>query len=38
MPLVEADLRAALRVQEFACETGEPREVVVAGYDAAAAS
>ena len=38
MPQVEADLKAALRVQQFACETGEPRQVVVAGYDAAAAS
>jgi hypothetical protein len=38
MPQVDADLRAALRVQQFECVVGEPRQVVVAGYDAAAAS
>jgi len=32
MPIVEADLRAALRVQEFDTSVGEPREIVVAGY------
>jgi valyl-tRNA synthetase len=32
MPIVEADLRAALRVQEFDTSIGEPREIVVAGY------
>ncbi len=32
MPLVEADLRAALRVQAFETKVGEPREIVVAGY------
>jgi len=35
MPEVEADLRAALRVQQFECVVGEPRSFVVAGYDAA---
>ncbi|HUR34267.1 MAG TPA: valine--tRNA ligase [Vicinamibacterales bacterium] len=32
---VEADLRAALRVVQFTCVVGEPKAVVVAGYDAA---
>jgi valyl-tRNA synthetase len=32
MPIVEADLRAALRVQAFDTSVGEPREIVVAGY------
>jgi valyl-tRNA synthetase len=36
MPIVEADLRAALRVQAFETTVGEPREIVVAGYEAAA--
>ncbi len=36
MPAVEADLKAALRVQAFETATGEPREIVVAGYDAVA--
>jgi valyl-tRNA synthetase len=35
MPHVEADLKAALRVQQFECVVGEPRSFVVAGYDAA---
>ena len=35
MPQVEADLRAALRVQAFECVAGEPKAFVVAGYDAA---
>ena len=35
MPEVDADLRAALRVQQFACAAGEPKSFVVAGYDAA---
>ncbi len=35
MPVVEADLKAALRVQAFECVAGEPGSVVVAGYDAA---
>jgi valyl-tRNA synthetase len=35
MPKVEADLRAALRVQQFECVVGEPRAFSVAGYDAA---
>jgi valyl-tRNA synthetase len=33
MPIVEADLRAALRVQAFETEVGEPRAIVVAGYE-----
>jgi hypothetical protein len=32
MPIVDADLRAALRVQTFEAAAGEPREIVVAGY------
>jgi valyl-tRNA synthetase len=32
MPIVDADLRAALRVQAFETAAGEPREIVVAGY------
>ena len=34
MPAVDADLRAALRVQRFECRTGEQMSVVVTGYDA----
>ena len=37
MAQVEADLKAALRVQEFEWSAGSPRAFVVAGYDAAAA-
>jgi valyl-tRNA synthetase len=33
MPIVEADLRAALRVQAFETSVGEPRSIVVAGYE-----
>jgi valyl-tRNA synthetase len=33
MPIVEADLRAALRVQAFEPTAGEPREIVVTGYE-----
>ena len=33
MPIVDADLRAALRVQAFEVTVGEPREIVVAGYE-----
>ena len=33
MPLVEADLRSALRVQAFETTVGEPREIVVVGYE-----
>ena len=33
MPIVEADLRAALRVQAFETTVGEPRAIVVAGYE-----
>jgi valyl-tRNA synthetase len=32
MPIVDADLRAALRVQAFEVAAGEPREIIVAGY------
>jgi valyl-tRNA synthetase len=38
MPEVEADLRAALRVQSFVCTPGEARSIVVAGYDATASA
>jgi len=34
MPVVEADLRAALRVQAFEVVVGEPKAIVVAGYEA----
>ena len=34
MPAVDADLKAALRVREFTCTVGEPRAIVVVGYDA----
>jgi valyl-tRNA synthetase len=33
LPVVEADLRSALRVKAFEAEIGEPREVVVEGYE-----
>jgi hypothetical protein len=33
MPLVEADLRSSLRVKAFETTVGEPREIVVAGYE-----
>jgi len=33
MPAVEADLKAALRVQAFETGAGEPRAIVVAGYE-----
>jgi valyl-tRNA synthetase len=33
MPIVEADLRAALRVQAFETSIGEPRAIVVGGYE-----
>jgi len=36
MPKVEADLRSALRVLAFETTVGEPREIVVAGYEPAA--
>jgi valyl-tRNA synthetase len=32
MPIVDADLKAALRVQAFETTVGEPREIVVTGY------
>jgi len=38
MPEVEADLKAALRVQAFDVAAGERREVAVAGYDTNAAT
>jgi valyl-tRNA synthetase len=34
MPPVEADLRAALRVQAFETSVGEPRAIIVGGYEA----
>ena len=34
LPIVEADLRAALRVQAFEATVGEPREILVAAYEA----
>ena len=34
MPVVDADLRAALRVQAFDTRIGEPRAIVVVGYEA----
>ncbi len=37
MPIVEADLRAALRVQAFETNPGEPREFIVEGYEAVSA-
>jgi len=33
MPIVDADLRAALRVQAFEVSAGEPREILVHGYE-----
>jgi valyl-tRNA synthetase len=33
MPVVEADLRSALRVQAFETSVGDSREIVVAGYE-----
>ena len=33
MPIVEADLRAALRVQAFETSIGEPRAILVTGYE-----
>jgi len=35
MPIVEADLRAALRVQRFDTSVGDPQSIVVVGYEAA---
>ena len=35
MPIVEADLRAALRVQAFETSVGEPRQIGVVGYETA---
>ena len=37
MPIVEDDLRAALRVKAFETSVGEPREILVHGYEAAGA-
>ena len=36
MPMVEADLRSALRVLAFETTVGEPREIIVVGYEPAA--
>jgi hypothetical protein len=33
MPVVDADLRAALRVLAFETAAGEPRQIVVTGYE-----
>jgi valyl-tRNA synthetase len=33
MPVVDADLRSALRVQAFELSAGEPREITVQGYE-----
>src|SRR5262249_27929417 len=33
MPLVELDLRSALRVKAFETQVGEPREITVEGYE-----
>jgi valyl-tRNA synthetase len=33
MPVVDADLRSALRVQAFELSEGEPREIIVQGYE-----
>jgi valyl-tRNA synthetase len=33
MPIVEPDLRAALRVQRFEAVVGDPQEIIVAGYE-----
>jgi len=38
MPIVEADLRAALRVRAFDVFVGDPQQIVVHGYDASAGS
>jgi valyl-tRNA synthetase len=38
MPQVEADLKAALRVQQFEWSAGTPRAFIVAGYDAPTAA
>jgi valyl-tRNA synthetase len=35
IPLLEPDLRSALRVKGFAAQVGEPREIVVEGYEPA---
>jgi hypothetical protein len=35
MPIVEADLRSALRVREFELLEGEARDIVVHGYEPA---
>jgi hypothetical protein len=34
MPIVERDLMAALRVKAFATSVGEPRQILVEGYEA----
>jgi valyl-tRNA synthetase len=33
MPIVEADLKSALRVRVFETRVGEPRQITVAGYE-----
>jgi hypothetical protein len=37
MPIVEADLKAALRVLAFDVSVGEPQEIIVQGYEPTAA-
>jgi valyl-tRNA synthetase len=37
MPVLDADLRSALRVQAFELSVGEPREIIVQGYEPPAA-
>jgi valyl-tRNA synthetase len=37
MTAVEADLKSALRVQAFETQVGEPRQILVSGYEAATA-
>ena len=34
MPIVEADLKSALRVQAFESSVGDPTEILVRGYEA----
>jgi hypothetical protein len=33
LPIIEADLKAALRVQAFQTDVGAPREILVQGYE-----
>ncbi len=38
MPIVEQDLKSALRVKRFDVAVGEPQQIIVLGYDAAPAA